>query len=323
MSTAVVEALRRRMCLDVADLGTADYNRADLLPTFLQTGADVHGSHGLFYWLRARGSGHILTTGDAAMILSWRRDVDRIVAFRPVGRLDAVVALLEAAGAAAAATDPLRPFVVRYCGSGVASRLWELGWTNLSAPWQPGAPQDDETHPEVIVTAPAVEFPPGQRYKSVREAIVRHGGRYTYTCAQTPLGIGEAEFIASDNSRVRHYDEHETSFNSAVLTSLDARRHDWLTYHYLTCDRQLAGFAITANVTGIAHGYYLSTRDVPRLTTYLLWLIYLQQRRTGASALNLGGSEAASLHGFKIRTFPDHIMQRTEVLQRPPNPQPR
>lgn len=323
MSAAVVDALRRRMRLDVVDLRTADYNRADLLPTFLQAGADVHGSHGLFYWLRARGSGHVLATDDAAMVLAWRRDVGRLVAFRPAGQLDSVVGLLETAGAAAAATDPTLPFVVRYCGSGLASRLRELGWSDLGDAWQPGAPSDDETHPEVIVTAPVVEFPPGQRYKPVRQAIACHSDRYTYTCAPTPLGIGEASFVERDNARVRRYDEHETSFNTAMLASLGARRHDWLTYHYLTHDQRLAGFAITANVTGIAHGYYLSTRDVPRLTTYLLWLIYLQQRRAGAWALNLGGSEAASLYAFKTRTFPDHFVQATQVLQRPPIPRPR
>jgi hypothetical protein len=300
----------------------AEPNRADLLPTWLQDDADVHGSHGLFYWLRTRGHGLVVSTGDAATVLTWRRDVDRLVAVRPVGATTAVVTLLEELGEVATAAAPNQPFVARYCMPAVAARLEDLGWGPMAAPWHPDAPHDDETHPEVIVTAPVAEIPAGQRYKPIREAIFRHAARYTYVSSPVPLGLGEAAFVECDTARASGYDGHEQGFNAAVLASLAGRRHDWLTYHYLLHDG-LAGFAVTGNVTGIAHGYYLATRDLPRLTTYLLWLIYLQQRRAGAGALNLGGSEARTLHAFKVRTFPDHRLQPTVVLQRHPVPTSR
>lgn len=206
---------------------------------------------------------------------------------------------------------------MRYCTEDIAARLRSRGWTAMRRPWRPDAPADDETFPEVIVTAPVVDLPGGQRYKPVREAVYRHHATYAYRAYPAPLGIGESRLIQRDAARAGGYDAHEAGFNRAVLTSLDAARHDWLTYHYLTAGRHLAGFAITANITGIAHGYYLSTLDVPRLTTFFLWHIYLHQRRSGAFALNLGGSETASLFDFKIRTFPDHLLQHTTVLQPP------
>jgi len=314
---ALAEALRRRGGVRVLDLSVAEFNRADVLPTFLQSEVDVHGSHGLFYWLRARGRGAFVTSNDAGMMLTWRPDVRRLAAVRPVGDLDAVVALLEAAAAHAPADVA---FVVRYCAGDVAARLRERGWTGMRGRWRPDAPADDETFPEVILTAPVMDLPGGQGYRPVREAVSRHHGRYAYRASARPLGIGEARFIRREAARAGGYDEHEAGFTAAVLTSLDAARHDWLTYHYLSRGQRLAGFAITANITGIAHGYYLATLGVPRLTTFFLWHIYLQQRRSGAFALNLGGSETASLHEFKTRTFPEHVLQQTTVLQPPDLP---
>lgn len=311
-----------RRCPDFEVIELAEPNRADLLPTWLQDGADVHGSHGLFYWLRARGRGHVVSTGDAATVLTWRADVARLVALRPVGPTEAVVALLHELADVAGSARPACPLVARYCTHAVARRLAELGWESMVDSWHQSAPLDDETHPEVIVTAPVTEIPAGQRYKPVREAIFRHAARYTYRSSPVPLSLGEEAFVERDNARAADSDGHERGFNTAVLASLAGRRHDWLTYHYLIRDG-VAGFAVTGNVTGIAHGYYLAARDVPRLTTYLLWLIYLQQRRAGAAALNLGGSEAASLHTFKVRTFPDHRLQSTAILQRHPSRSPR
>jgi hypothetical protein len=303
--------------LRVRDLSRSDLSRTDLLPTYLQADHDVHGSHGLFYWLRARGRGQIVATDNAAIVLAWRGDVGRLAAFRPVGDRDAVVDLLEAVARAAGAIRPAVPLVARYCSPPVADRLEQRGWQALTTPWQPAAHADDETYPEVIVTAPAVELPTGQRYKPLRQAIALHYRRCDYHASPAPLGDGETTFITTTAARAAGYDDHEIGFNHALLASLHTGGHDGLTYHYLTRHGRLAGFAITANLTGIAHGYYLATANLPRLTGYFLWLIYLQQRRSGAHALNLGGSETASLHQFKTRTFPDHRLQTTHALQHP------
>lgn len=314
MHATVSKSLRRCTELSVSALSVTDVHRADLLPTFLQAGLDVHGSHGLFYWLRARGRGVLVAGNDAAMVLAWRPDVGRLVAVRPVGEPDAVAAMLDLMAAALPASAEL---VARYCSAEVAARLRDLGWTGLRRPWHPYAPADDETFPEVIVTAPAVEMPGGPRYKPLREALYRHRGHYTYRATSSPLGIGEDRFIRRDAARAGRCDPSEAAFNEAVLHSLGAGRHDWLSYHYLIDGGRLAGFAINANLTGISHGYYLSTLDVPRLSTFFLWHIYLHQRRSGAFALNLGGSETATLFGFKTHTFPDHVLQHTTALQSP------
>jgi hypothetical protein len=309
--------LPARADLKVCELFASAHSSADLLPTFLQADHDVHGSHGLFYWLRARGRGQIIANDAAAMVLAWRADVGRLAAFRPVGDRDAIVDLLEVVAEAAGATRPVVPLVARYCSPPVADRLQQRGWRALSSPWQPLAHADDETYPEVIVTAPAVEVPPGQRYKPLRQAIALHSRHCDYHASPVPIGHGETVFVTTAAARAAVYDDHELGFNHALLASLHTGRHDGLTYHYLARQGRLAGFAITANLTGIAHGYYLATANLPRLTSYFLWLIYLQQRRSGAYALNLGGSETASLDQFKTRTFPDHRLQATRALQHP------
>jgi hypothetical protein len=308
--------LPRRPDLKARTLSRSELSRTDLLPTFLQADHDVHGSHGLFYWLRARGHGQIVATDNAAVVLAWRGDVGRLAALRPVGDCDAVVDLLDGLAHAAAAIRPPVPLVARYCSRPVADRLEQRGWHALTSPWHPAAPADDETYPEVIVTAPAVEVPAGQRYKPLRQAIALHYRHCGYHASPTPLGCGETTIITTA-ARGAGYDDHEIGFHHALLASLHTGGHDGLTYHYLTRHGGLAGFAITADLTGIAHGYYLATENRPRLASYFLWLIYLQQRRSGAHALNLGGSETASLHQFKTRTFPDHRLQATRALQHP------
>lgn len=316
MHATLTGALYQQPGLCVRDLLT-EASRTQMLPTFLQGGSDVHGSHPLFYWLRARGSGIIVTSREAGVVLTWRRDVDRLIALRPVGAATAVVDLLHLAAQVARAAAPSKSFVARYCTADVGAQLRERGWSDMAEPWQPSAPHDDETFPEVVVTAPVVESPAGQRYKPLRQALSAHTGHYRYSASTTPLGIGEVGLIRTDAARVDDYDAHEIGFNEAVLSSLTNHQHDWVTYHYLTQRGEVTGFAITATVTDIAHGYYLCTLDVPRLTTFFLWHIYLQQRRAGASALNLGGSEHASLHEFKTRTFPDHELRHTVVLAAP------
>src|SRR6059058_203008 len=124
MHAALCDTLRRHAGLAVADLSVAQVDRADLLPTFLQSDVDVHGSHGLFYWLRARGSGSLVTSDEAGMVLAWSPDV---------GQLDAVVALLDATAASVPADMAL---VARYCAGDVAARLQERGWTGMRDPWR-------------------------------------------------------------------------------------------------------------------------------------------------------------------------------------------
>jgi hypothetical protein len=313
MHSIVIHKLREHG-LKTQDLIASDLSGPAFLPTFLQSDSDVHGSHGLFYWLRCRGNGIVVANGGAATVLTWRPDVGLMAAMRPVGDLTQVISLLDAI----ASSVPLTvPFVARYCSADLAAELRSRNWKDPQRPWHPDAPADDETFPEVIVTAPITELPPGRRYKPIREAVYRHGGAYSYQASPSPLGMGEARFIECGAARAESYDEHENGFNDAVVSSLAAEHHDWLTYHYLANGSGLAGFAITANITGIAHGYYLSALDEPRLTAFFLWHIYLQQRHQGAYALNLGGSEQSSLYKFKTQTFPEHIVQRTQVLQSP------
>ena len=57
LGAKLADSLRRESSLDVVPLSTADYVRLDIFPTLLQVDEDIHGSHGLFYWLRTRGAG--------------------------------------------------------------------------------------------------------------------------------------------------------------------------------------------------------------------------------------------------------------------------
>jgi hypothetical protein len=309
----IAALMRRRSGLDVSEIpadGKAGYG----LPALRQDNADVHGSHGLFYWLRARGRGLCLSRDGAGLVLAWRGDVGRLVALRPVGTLDAAADVLTTVANVVSGSWPRVELVVRYCTGNLADRLSGQGWTALARPWVPLAPLDDEAFPEVVITADPVELPAGQRFKPVRESVFAHAAGCQYYAAPVPLRCGEATFIQAQATRP---DRQEAGFNQAVLAALTFRRHDKLAYHYLFRGGSLQGFAITGNTTGTSHGYYLSTVHVPRLATYFLWQIYRQERRTGAHALNLGGSECESLHLFKARTFPGHQLQRTHILQYP------
>ena len=57
MDKILADALRAHPDITVTDLSRLNCCRPGLLPAFLQDGRDVHGSHGLFYWLRARQRG--------------------------------------------------------------------------------------------------------------------------------------------------------------------------------------------------------------------------------------------------------------------------
>ncbi len=317
MQTELARLMRRRTGLYVSELSTTEPAAFGEFATLLQDGADVHGSHGLFYWLRARCEGIAVSNGSAGTVLTWRDDVGRLAALRPIGTGEAAVDLLETVAKVTSNVWPRLDLVVRYVLDPLANRLSERGWTAPTRAWTPDAPLDDEAYPEVVVTAEPVELPGGRRFKSVREAIFAHADRYRYRSSPTPLGCGEAEFVTSGAARADRYDEHEAGFNRAVLAALNFRRHGGIRYHYLFGDGTLGGFAVTANTTGVSHGYYLSTVEASRLSTYFLWNIYREERRHGASALNLGGSESRSLHLFKARTFPDHVLQHSRILQHP------
>ncbi|NUS73886.1 MAG: hypothetical protein HOQ05_10820 [Corynebacteriales bacterium] len=317
MNDELEALLSREAGLRVVQLSTLVQTRGEQFPTFLQAGEDVHGSHMLFYWLRARGRGLYVSDDNAAFVLSWRADVARLVALRPVGDIDAIVNLLDTVAKLVSNEWPDIPLVVRYCGAALSERLAERDWRSMSQVWAEDAPLDDETHPEVIITGQPVEVPEGPAYRPVRKSILRHQGSFTYKSSPAPLHCGEIDFIASQAARAENYDELEVGFNQALVSAIAALPATDMRYHYLFQDDKLAGLAISANTTGLTHSYYMGTTKASRLSTYFQWLIYLEERRMGSTGLNLGGSETESLHEFKMYTFPEHELGRSQIFQSP------
>jgi hypothetical protein len=313
----LADSLRRQSDLDVIQLSKADYARFDLFPTLLQAGVDVHGSHGLFYWLRTRGRGICVRNDRAGAVLAWRPDVGSLLVLRPVGDLDAIVDLFDIVRKVISNAWPGMSLVARYCIDAVADRMVDRGWIAQSGPFLSDALLDDEAYPEILIVADPVDMPPGSKYRAIRKAIHRYRDDCTYFASTVPIGRGEQEFIMNKTARTHHFDMREIDFNNSVATTLNLSHHGQVHYHYLFHCDNFAGFAITGNTTGVSHGYYLGTIKSSRISAYFHWLIYQEERRRGALAYNLGGSENASLHIFKTQTFPDHTLRRTKVLQFP------
>jgi hypothetical protein len=305
--------LRAEAGTTITLLSRLNWHDTGLFPALMQAGQDVHGSHGLFYWLRARQRGWVITRGPAAVVVAWRPDVQRLVALRPVGDAVAAADLLDTVTRAAALAVPGARLVARYCGQALAQVLLDRGWGRFSGVWSPGTPRDDEAHPEVIITGAPTGMPPGRHFKSVREAVRWHRGAYRFH-ASSRLLTGGQQVPGLSAAQAHAGLADAVSFEAAVASALDGRDRTQLTYHYLHHGSQLAGFAITGNTTGVAHGYYLWTARVPRLATYFLWQIYRHEHSSGASALNLGGSETLSLFRYKTKTFPEHVTQPTSIL---------
>jgi hypothetical protein len=315
MERLLADALRAHPGVEVTVLSRRNWHRRGLFPTLLQAGQDVHGSHGLFYWLRARQRGLAVCQGRAAVVLAWRPDVRRMAALRPVGDASMAADLLDTVVKVVSATLGVRT-VARYCGDALTGVLLARGWLVFDGAWCPGAPLDDEAFPEVVITADPAGMPQGKNCKSLREAISWHQRAYSFRASAQPLG-GEAEVITGSPVPARPESLPAASFAAAVISALDSDCRDGLTYHYLHDGSRLAGFSVAGNTTGVSHGYYLWTARVPRLAAYFLWQIYLHERHNGATALNLGGSETPSLFRYKTRTFPHHALQRSSILQSP------
>jgi hypothetical protein len=75
MDKILADAFRAHPDITVTDLSRLNCCRPGLLPAFLQDGRDVHGSHGLFYWLRARQRGLVVSQEHAGVVLAWWRCV--------------------------------------------------------------------------------------------------------------------------------------------------------------------------------------------------------------------------------------------------------
>ncbi|MFI5068789.1 MAG: hypothetical protein ACHP9Z_33085 [Streptosporangiales bacterium] len=316
MNSLLAGALRTQAGLRVTPLSRLTWHQAALLPAFLQDGQDVHGSHGLFYWLRARQHGLAVAQGPAALVLTWRPDVGRLAALRPAGDASTAADLLDTVAKVISAAFPGAGLVARYCGDRLTALLLARGWRAFDGAWSADAPLDDEAFPEVIITADPAGIPLGKDCKSLREAITWHRDACRFQASAQPLG-GEAQLITRGLTHARPGHAPAVSFEAAVMSALDLPRRDGLTYHYLYHGSRLAGFSVAGNTTGVSHGYYLQTARIPRLATYFLWQIYLHERRNGATAFNLGGSETESLFRYKTRTFPHHALQRTSILSPP------
>lgn len=313
VDAVLAAALRTDTLARVTRLSPLNWHQTSLFPALVQAGRDVHGSHGLFYWLRARQRGWVVSQGPAAVVLAWRPDVRHLIALRPVGDADVAADLLDTVIKVASVTLPESKLAVRYCGQALSTALIARGWHGFGGVWCPGAPLDDEAYPEVIITADSADVPLGKGWKSLREAITWHHGHYRFHASSRLLGT-EAQVPGLSSSRAGPSSTPWASFEAAVASSLDGADRAGLTYHYLHDGAQLVGFSIAGNTTGIAHGYYLWSARVPRLASYFLWQIYLHERRHGATAFNLGGSETSSLFAYKTRTFPDHLLQPTSIL---------
>jgi hypothetical protein len=313
VDAVLAAALRAEAGAIITPLTRRNWHQTGLFPALVQAGRDVHGSHGLFYWLRARQRGWVVSQGHAAVVLAWRPDVRHLVALRPVGNAGTAADLLDTVIKVASVAAPRSRLVVRYCGQALATVLLARGWHGFGGVWCPGAPLDDEAFPEVIITADPADVPLGKGWKSLREAISWHHGHYRFHASSRLLGAA-AQVPGLSSSLAGPSSTPWASFEAAVASALDGAKRAGLTYHYLHDGTQLAGFSIAGNTTGVAHGYYLWTARVPRLASYFLWQIYLHERRHGATAFNLGGSETSSLFSYKTRTFPGHLLQPTSIL---------
>lgn len=288
------------------------------LPDYLQNGWDVHGSHKVFYWTRSRGQGIIISSKAAAVVACYSHYMQKIVLIRPIGDLESIIQLINEVCEITDHTFGGETVLLRYCNLDLANNLRARGWRDLSAPLLPSAYADDETWPEVILPSALDDFPRGPQSRPVRKTILRYQDRYEYRAENKLVLGGEAKFILEGSSRSTVCDSYEYSFTRAIISFLEENGDCDLTYHYLLTDSEMAGFGITGNTTGISHCYYAGVRKLPRLSTYFLWQIYLNERHNGATALNLGGSETRSLHQYKAETFPDHSLQYTHVLERQP-----
>src|ERR1035441_231049 len=191
MDKILADALRAHPDITVTGLSRLNCCRPGLLPAFLQDGRDVHGSHGLFYWLRARQRGLVVSQERAGVVLAWRPDVGRLVALRPVGDASAAADLLDTVLKVTSAALPGLQLVARYCGDTLAPVLLGRGWHDFGSGWCPQAPLDDEAFPEVVITADPDDIPRGKGCKSLRGAITWDQGAYRFQARYRPRG-GEA-----------------------------------------------------------------------------------------------------------------------------------
>ena len=273
-----------------------------LLPGYLQDGHDVHGSHPLFYWLRARGSGLAVSRGHAGVVLTWRPDAGRLAALRPVGDAGAAAGLLDTVLAQVAAVLPGIPLVARYCGDALAPVQLGRGWHNFGGSWCAQAPLDDEAFPEVVITAD----PPRTSRRAPganRCGKPSPGTRAPTASAPPPVPSGARQRLSRMTRPGAAVSRRPASTRRSSPPSASAGTTASPT---TTCTRRRTGGL------GDSRQHH---RDLPRLlpvdgkvpslATYFLWQVYLHERRNGAAALNLGGSETRSLFGYKARTFPD------------------
>lgn len=293
----------------------ANFDLKTSVSDYLQNGIDVHGSHPLFYWTRCRGEGVLVQSESAAVVLHYSLDLAKVVLMRPMGDAASIGALLTTLRNVLNEVLGGETVLLRYCSPILAGELRKSGWKSLPAPLFESAYADDETWPEVILESRPDEFPQGPRGRPVREAIFRHKGQYEYRAESEPLHCGELDFVLNGSFRSSFCDGYETDFNHAVVSFLKQGNCSNLTFHYLLRSSKLWGFGVTGNNTSIAHCYYSGVVKQARLTTYFFWQIYLNERKKGAQALNLGGSENHSLHQYKSKTFGDHALGITCILE--------
>ncbi len=232
--------LRAEAGTTITLLSRLNWHDTGLFPALMQAGQDVHGSHGLFYWLRARQRGWVITRGPAAVVVAWRPDVQRLVVLRPVGDAVAAADLLDTVTRAAALAVPGARLVARYCGQALAQVLLDRGWGRFSGVWSPGTPRDDEAHPEVIITGAPTGMPPGRHFESVREAVRWHHGAYRFH-ASSRLLTGGQQVPGLSAAQVHAGLGDAVSFEAAVASALDGRDRTQLTYHYLHHGSQARG----------------------------------------------------------------------------------
>jgi len=264
------------------------------------------GFHPLFYFQRARGDIFVIEDNDVTLVCSNRLDVKKFIIIRPIGNIASIVNTLKKLSSHF--IDEYGFFYIKYANEELKTILNNEFNISFDFFWSGNSLFDDETYPQIqydLMEVNDIAISKRSKHRWIRQCIKSFKSSiyhkklvYSQIEFEKLLNFSKINVPKSIKNKIQSLNEFYGFVNSTFDGITKYNKN--IDFHiFLNNLDEIVGILISAHKEAHVDVYFLSHKNLPKLSTFILVTVMKYYLDKGASYFCVGGSETESLHLFK------------------------